>query len=118
MAWFFAVSLVVSLIWLVFRSLFTRIFWTVRSRLIVMCLLMGLAPIVLFGILGAVATYLFCGQFATSIAAERIDDGAGRALGYSASSLFLTMRSGTGVHWAVPARKNRLRHPLGRAPLH
>jgi len=61
------------------RWIFNRVLWTVRSRLIVTCLLMGLAPIVLFGTLAGVAGYLFCGQFATSIAAEWISDSLDRA---------------------------------------
>lgn len=76
--WMFSAGLVVCLIGLFFRWLFSRVLWTVRSRLIVTCLLLGLAPIVLFGTLAAIAAYTFCGQFATSIALESIKDGLER----------------------------------------
>ena len=76
--WMFAIGLVVCLVGLFFRFLFSRVLWTVRSRLIVTCLLLGLAPIVLFGTLAAIAAYLFCGQFATSVAMESIKDGLDR----------------------------------------
>jgi sigma-B regulation protein RsbU (phosphoserine phosphatase) len=78
MGWMFAIGLVICLTGLFFRWLFSRVLWTVRSRLIVTCLLLGMAPIVLFDTLAAIAAYAFCGQFATSIAMESIKDGLER----------------------------------------
>jgi sigma-B regulation protein RsbU (phosphoserine phosphatase) len=78
LGWMSAIGLLVCLVGLFFRWLFNRVLWTVRSRLIVTCLLLGIAPIVLFGTLAAIAAYVFCGQFATSIAMESIKDGLER----------------------------------------
>jgi sigma-B regulation protein RsbU (phosphoserine phosphatase) len=58
----------VLLLILLWRWTFRRFLWTVRNRLILTCLLMGLAPVVLFATLTGVAAYLFAGQFATDVA--------------------------------------------------
>jgi sigma-B regulation protein RsbU (phosphoserine phosphatase) len=50
---------------LLWRWIFRRLLWRVRNRLIVTYLLMGLAPVVLFVTLAAIAAYFFSGQFAT-----------------------------------------------------
>jgi sigma-B regulation protein RsbU (phosphoserine phosphatase) len=75
-AWIFGLICLFFAFWLAVRWVLNRILWTVRSRLIVTCLLMGLAPVVLFGMLAAIAGYLFCGQFATSVALEAVKDSA------------------------------------------
>src|SRR5579875_3505755 len=46
------------------RWIFGHFLWKVRNRLILTYLLMGLAPVVLFVTLAAIALYLFSGQFA------------------------------------------------------
>ena len=74
LGWVCAVFTVLYLLGTIYRWVFNRVLWTVRARLIVTCLLLGLAPIILFGALAAIAAYLFCGQFATSIALEGIKD--------------------------------------------
>ncbi len=106
-AWSSFALLAICLGSLLFRWLFGRVFWTVRSRLIVLCLLMGLAPIVLFTILGSVATYIFCGQFATSIAAERIDDELLRLQGHSRTEVFLASHATVKLLGAPPAAASR-----------
>ncbi len=53
---------------LAFRWVSRGLLWTVRNRLIVTCLLMGLAPVVLFGVLAGISAYVFSGQFATNTA--------------------------------------------------
>ncbi|SNS36055.1 sigma-B regulation protein RsbU (phosphoserine phosphatase) [Granulicella rosea] len=50
-----------------------RLLWRVRNRLIVTYLLLGLAPILLFGTLTFMAGYLFAGQYATTSALRLID---------------------------------------------
>ncbi len=60
--------LVVLLLILLWRWTSRRLLWTVRNRLILTCLLMGLAPVVLFATLTGVAGYLFAGQFAVDVA--------------------------------------------------
>ncbi len=46
------------------RWIFGHFLWRVRNRLILTYLLMGLAPVVLFVTLAAIALYIFSGQFA------------------------------------------------------
>ena len=70
-----AAALLVLLIVLVYRWTFSHLLWTVRNRLILTCVLMGLAPVVLFAILAGIAAYVFSGQFATTAASGAIDDG-------------------------------------------
>ena len=59
---------------LAYRWIVHRLMWTVRNRLIVTCLLMGLAPVVLFGLLTGIAAYIFSGQFATNTARAALDE--------------------------------------------
>jgi sigma-B regulation protein RsbU (phosphoserine phosphatase) len=59
---------------LAYRWITRRVLWKVRNRLILTYLLMGLSPIVLFGTLGGIATYLFIGQYATNTALTILDD--------------------------------------------
>ena len=67
---FFALSLLstaalfVVLVPLIWRYTIGLFLWKLRNRLIVTYLLMGLAPVVLFVTLIAIATYIFLGQFA------------------------------------------------------
>jgi sigma-B regulation protein RsbU (phosphoserine phosphatase) len=63
---------------LFWRYLMQRLLWTVRNRLILTSLLMGLAPIVLFATLAAISAYTFSGQFATNTAIGRLHDETGR----------------------------------------
>ncbi len=65
LVFFFLIPLVVCGIILLWRWTFRYLLWRVRNRLVVTYLLMGLAPVVLFVTLAAIAAYLFSGQFAT-----------------------------------------------------
>jgi sigma-B regulation protein RsbU (phosphoserine phosphatase) len=58
---------------LAYRWITRRVLWKVRNRLILTYLLMGLAPVVLFAMLGGIASWLFCGQFATNTALSILD---------------------------------------------
>ncbi len=58
---------------LFFRWISRRALWTVRNRLIATYLLMGLAPVVLFGLLTGITAYLLSGQFATNTALSTLD---------------------------------------------
>ena len=66
--------LAVFLLILIYRWVVGRLMWTVRNRLIVTCLLMGLAPVVLFGTLTGIAAYIFSGQFATNTARAALNE--------------------------------------------
>ncbi len=60
--------LLIFLLILLVRFVRFRLLWTVRNRLIVTYLLMGLAPLVLFVLLAGISAYIFSGQFATNLA--------------------------------------------------
>jgi sigma-B regulation protein RsbU (phosphoserine phosphatase) len=49
-----------------------RMLWKLRNRLLVTYLLIGLAPVVLFGTLAAIAAYVLSGQFANFVATAEI----------------------------------------------
>ena len=57
----------------VYRWLRDRLLWKVRNRLILICVLMGLAPLVTFLTLGGVALYLLAGQFSTTLMLSDLD---------------------------------------------
>ncbi|HEX4019531.1 MAG TPA: SpoIIE family protein phosphatase [Acidobacteriaceae bacterium] len=58
---------------LVVRWLRWRMLWKLRNRLLVTYLLIGLAPVVLFGTLAAIAAYVCSGQFANFAATAEIN---------------------------------------------
>ncbi len=63
------------LLWvLLWRWARQRLLWTVRNRLVATCLLMGLAPVVLFGTLAGIAGYVLSGQFATNTARSTLEE--------------------------------------------
>ena len=64
---------------LCYRWVSRHLFWAVRNRIVVTCLLMGVAPVVLFGSLTSVSAYLLAGQFATNNAVYAIDEGLEQA---------------------------------------
>lgn len=67
------------------RVLNRRLLWTVRNRLILTYLLMGLTPVVLFGTLAAIAGYVVAGQYAINTALAAMDEASGQIKGQSAS---------------------------------
>jgi sigma-B regulation protein RsbU (phosphoserine phosphatase) len=101
--------LVLCLLGLLLRWVFSRVLWTVRSRLIVTCILMGLAPIALLGTLAGVAGYIFLGQFATSVAFEGISDGLARAHDQSEAAIseLVNARPGEDPPQLSPMDENR-----------
>lgn len=50
-----------------------RMMWKLRNRLLITYLLIGLAPVILFGTLTAIAAYVFSGQFANFAATAEIN---------------------------------------------
>lgn len=70
---FSSIALVPLLLILLYRWIAQRMLWTVRNRLILTYLLMGLAPVVLFGTLSGIGAYLLAGQYATSTALLKLE---------------------------------------------
>lgn len=66
------VLLVGVLIPLSIRYVRTRVLWSVRSKLIVTYLLIGLAPVVLFVTLVGISAYIAAGQFSVHLADTRV----------------------------------------------
>jgi sigma-B regulation protein RsbU (phosphoserine phosphatase) len=120
-------ALVPLVLILLFRWLVYRVLWKVRNRLILTYVLMGLAPVVMFAMLAAVAGYLLAGQYATDTGMlqlrqglVRVRDQAGsaavfgtqdsaqmaRAAGYSSARPGTTAAAGTaaGVGTTVRGR--------------
>ncbi len=62
---------------LIYRWVFNQVLWTVRNRLTLTYLLMGLAPLVLFGTLTLVVAYVLSGQFATDTAIAALTESQG-----------------------------------------
>ena len=67
-----ATALTPLLLILLFRWFAYRFLWKVRNRLILTYLLMGLAPLVMFATLAAIAGYLLAGQYATNMGLSRL----------------------------------------------
>jgi phosphoserine phosphatase RsbU/P len=63
---------------LLFRWFTYTVLWRVRNRLILTYLLMGLAPLVMFATLAAIAGYLLAGQYATNMGLSRLNEGITR----------------------------------------
>ena len=63
---------------LFFRWFVYRVLWRVRNRLILTYLLMGLAPVVMFATLAAIAGYLLAGQYATTLGLSQLNQGLTR----------------------------------------
>lgn len=66
--------LLIVLLFMGVRHLNQRLLWKVRNRLILTYLLMGLAPVVLFGTITLIAAYIFAGQYATNSAITILDE--------------------------------------------
>ena len=88
-------SLLPLLLVLLYRWISRRVLWKVRNRLIVTYLLMGLAPIVLFGTLGSIALYLFAGQYSTNTALSLMDGSLEEVADETVSSAAVTLEQGT-----------------------
>lgn len=88
---------------LLYRWITGRAFWRVRNRLIATYLLMGLAPIVLFGTLSGIALYLFAGQYATNSTGTLLEQAAIEVSIETASAVTFGV-GGTAAH-AVPLRR-------------
>jgi phosphoserine phosphatase RsbU/P len=81
-----SMALTPLLLILLFRWFFQRVLWKVRNRLILTYLLMGVAPVVLFGTLMGIATYIMAGQYATDTALSRVNEASQRIRDEAASA--------------------------------
>jgi sigma-B regulation protein RsbU (phosphoserine phosphatase) len=63
------IGLAVPLAWKLIR---TRLLWSLRSKLVLTYLLIGLAPVVLFVTLAAISAYIAAGQFSIHLADTRM----------------------------------------------
>ena len=78
----FALAVVaVPVIW---RQVRRKMLWSLRNKLVLTYLLIGLAPIVLFCTLVLVAAYIAAGQFAIHLAAARLDSEMEQVTGLNA----------------------------------
>jgi len=68
-----ALILIVLLCFLLLRWARRHLLWSLRSKLILTYLLIGLTPVVLFLTLAGFASYVLTGQFAIHLASTRID---------------------------------------------
>ena len=84
-----APPLAICLLLLFSRWFSRRVLWSVRNRLTVTYLLMGLAPIVLFTSLGGIALYLFAGQYSTNTALADLEEASKSVASDSASAVVL-----------------------------
>jgi sigma-B regulation protein RsbU (phosphoserine phosphatase) len=83
---------------LAYRWITRRVLWKVRNRLILTYLLMGLAPVVLFAMLGGIAAYLFCGQFSTNTALSILDQESLKVKDETASEAAFNLSSQAAFH--------------------
>ena len=73
LATFTFLAVLVGLVPITIRWVRWHMLWELRNRLRVTYLLIGLAPVVLFGMMIALAGYVFSGQFANFAATAEID---------------------------------------------
>ncbi len=94
--WAITFSLLASpfLLILLFRLLSRRLLWKVSNRLIVTYILMGLAPVVLFGTLTAIAGYILAGQYSINSALASINEAAELLRGETTDLASLQMSQG------------------------
>ena len=85
-----ALPLAICVILLFWRWFSRRVLWSVRNRLTLTYLLMGLAPIVLFSSLGGISLYLFAGQYSTNTALADLDEASKTLAGETASAVVLS----------------------------
>ena len=94
---------------LLFRWVVYRVLWKVRNRLVLTYLLMGLAPLVMFVTLAAIAGYLLAGQYATNVGLSRLTEGLTRVRDEAGSAAVFGTRDDAQLARAAgytPTRKN------------
>jgi sigma-B regulation protein RsbU (phosphoserine phosphatase) len=99
------IALTPLLLILLFRWFFERVLWKVRNRLILTYLLMGLAPVVLFGTLMGIATYIMAGQYATDTALSRVNEASQRVRDEAASAAVFGVQAAPELHGAPQGAK-------------
>ncbi len=100
---FSTMGLTPLLLILFFRWFTYRVLWKVRNRLILTYVLMGLAPLVMFAMLAAIASYLLAGQYATNVGLLRLNEAVTRLRDQAGSAaVFGPARSASGEKKAVP----------------
>ena len=112
--------LVICLVVLFFRWFSRHVLWSVRNRLTLTYLLMGLAPIILFSILGGIALYLFAGQYSTNTALADLDEASKTVAEDTASAAALSQHliSDTGrpsTRASISVLRNGKLQPLSAA---
>jgi len=105
------VALTPFLLILFFRWFAYRVLWRVRNRLILTYLLMGLAPLVMFITLAAIAGYLLAGQYATNMGLSRLNEGITRVRDQAGSAAVFGGPSQGGVNGAhaTPAKSTAIK---------
>jgi len=89
---FVGVALAVVAIPLVFRVIRRRMLWSLRNKLVVTYLLIGLAPVVLFVTLVLISAYVAAGQFSIHLVDSRVQEELGQISGDNAHRAELIAR--------------------------
>jgi phosphoserine phosphatase RsbU/P len=100
-----SIALTPLLLILLFRWFFQQVLWKVRNRLILTYLLMGLAPVVLFGTLVGIAAYIMAGQYATDTALSRVNEASQRIRDEAASAAVFGVQATPGIQGAQQQTK-------------
>jgi sigma-B regulation protein RsbU (phosphoserine phosphatase) len=104
-----AIALVPLLLILLFRWFTYRFLWKVRNRLILTYLLMGLAPVVMFATLMAIAGYLLAAQYAVDMGILQVNQGLTRVRDEAGSAAVFGPQDDAQVARAagyVPTKRN------------
>jgi sigma-B regulation protein RsbU (phosphoserine phosphatase) len=101
-----AMAMTPLLLILFFRWFAYRVLWRVRNRLILTYLLMGLAPLVMFATLAAIAAYVLAGQYATTLGLSQLNQGLTR----------VRDAAGSAAIFGSPTRTGAARPAEGAAP--
>ncbi|WP_260704000.1 PP2C family protein-serine/threonine phosphatase [Edaphobacter flagellatus] len=72
--WLVGIALAVTVIPLTFRFVRRRMLWSLRNKLVLTYLLIGLAPVVLFVAFVLISAYIAAGQFAIHLADSRLQE--------------------------------------------
>jgi sigma-B regulation protein RsbU (phosphoserine phosphatase) len=93
---FVGVAVTIVAIPLLLRFVRRRLLWSLRNKLVVTYLLIGLAPVVLFVTLVLISTYVAAGQFSIHLVDSRVQEELGRLSGDNAHRTELIARHAEG----------------------
>ncbi len=99
---FLGFIVLIVLLFMGVRVLNQRLLWKVRNRLILTYLLMGLAPVVLFGTITGIAAYTFAGQYATNSAITVLADTERRVQDEAGTVAIYLNAHGMPTHGNIP----------------